>query len=66
MGWGKSWGSARRVSLVADKNGGGWTRLDREGGEGRNLQTTDGESRLIDHRNEYAGFSLGECGGEFD
>ena len=35
-------------------------------GERIGKQTTERELRFIDHRNEYAGFNFGECGGEFD
>ena len=34
--------------------------------EDQDLQTTERESRSIDHRNEWAGFNLVDWGGEFD
>ena len=61
---GGSRGSTKQISLVVCKSGQGWTRLGREKGEDQNLKTADCELSLINHRNEYAGFSLGECGGE--
>lgn len=56
----------RQIPLVVGKSRRGWTNLRRESGEDQNTETMDRELRFIDHRNEYAGFNFGECGGEFD